>query len=370
MDATPITLDALGIQYGTDKSSLHHGYLDIYEKLFKLSRNEPIKLLEIGVLDGGSLKTWEAYFPHATIVGADINPAVRQYQTKRIEIAILDQSNLQNLVDIGIRSGPFDIIIEDGSHLWEHQTTTLKTLFPFLKPGGLYVVEDLQTNFGPLASRFRGCATISCVEYLKKLVDYRVGDEQVDIAAEEDSFLRTYGRSLGYVMFFRHACILEKSVSISAKVPKLAGQLIINTPDGNPKGFQIKAHVGKLADVVGDGQCCLNVPENLGGYIQGFELVMPPEFADNVSYRVRSSEGAWSSWTQGNVYAGTRGQSEDLTGFAIRVSGELAEDYSVAVAGQFKSASAQVVGNGQDCVGEKGVERLLGVQLALSKRSA
>jgi hypothetical protein len=67
--------------------------------------------------------------------------------------------------------------------------------------------EDLHTNFGGLAADYRGRSSISFVEYLKKLVDLRVADDQINLSGEEDPFLRTYGRNLPFVTFYRRACI-------------------------------------------------------------------------------------------------------------------------------------------------------------------
>ena len=141
-------LDLIGLKFGTDKSSASHDYLSIYERFFCHRRNDPLKILEIGVLNGASLKVWEEYFPNSRIIGADIDEGTRRFASGRIEIEIIDQSNLEDLVRLGVRHGPFDIIIEDGSHIWDHQITTLRTLFPFVRDGGFYVVEDLETNYG------------------------------------------------------------------------------------------------------------------------------------------------------------------------------------------------------------------------------
>ncbi len=112
-----LSMDAIGLRSGTDKASTDHNYLTFYERFFERLRDEPITILEVGVLNGASLKLWESYFPRATIIGADIDPTVVRFETERTRIEILDQSNVQNLVDLGIKYGPFDIIIEDGSHI-------------------------------------------------------------------------------------------------------------------------------------------------------------------------------------------------------------------------------------------------------------
>jgi RHS repeat-associated protein len=72
-----MTLDEIGLKFGTDKSSIYHNYLPFYERY----RNEPMKLLEIGVAGGASLAMWTEYFPNSAIVGADIDPEVSVTQS-------------------------------------------------------------------------------------------------------------------------------------------------------------------------------------------------------------------------------------------------------------------------------------------------
>lgn len=68
------SLDSIGLRYGTDKASPSNDFLSFYERYFEPLRGRPIKLLEIGVMDGASLRTWRDYFPNGTIIGVDINP--------------------------------------------------------------------------------------------------------------------------------------------------------------------------------------------------------------------------------------------------------------------------------------------------------
>ena len=89
---------------------------------------------------------------------------------------------------------------------------SLLTLFPFVKDGGFYVVEDLQTNYGDLSNDYRGIASDSCVNYLKKMADITVADEQMDLGSIEDPFLRTYGKT-DYITFYRHMVVIKKKAS-------------------------------------------------------------------------------------------------------------------------------------------------------------
>src|SRR5579859_423149 len=152
------SLDAIGLKHRTDKSSRGHDYLNFYETYFAPMRGEKLNILEIGIFNGASLSTWAEYFPRANIVGADINPATKRFERKGIAVEILDQSDIEQLVQVAVKHGPFDIIIEDGSHMWEHQITSLRTLFPFVRNNGIYIVEDLQTNY---RESYRGVASIT-----------------------------------------------------------------------------------------------------------------------------------------------------------------------------------------------------------------
>lgn len=124
---------------GGDKGTMHN-YIENYEKLFKPLRNREITFLEIGVDQGHSLKMWREYFPNARIIGIDIkNPTM---DVSGCEFYICDQSSKEHIDKIlGI---PFDVIIDDGSHVLQHQMLSHLYLFPKLKKGGMYIIEDIQ----------------------------------------------------------------------------------------------------------------------------------------------------------------------------------------------------------------------------------
>src|SRR5206468_3214903 len=78
---------------------------------------------------------------------------------------------------------------------------------------GHYVVEDLQTNYGVMQAQYRGAATQSCMDFLKRWMDQFVGDDLVDLTEIEDPFLRTYGRAIEFMAFHRRACVIRKRVT-------------------------------------------------------------------------------------------------------------------------------------------------------------
>jgi len=161
-------LDDLAIKYKADKSSRYHNFAAKYEKLFAGMRASASSILEIGVAQGQSVRMWADYFPNAVIHGADISEASRvcESYSNRIKFHCLDQNNLAQLKDLEQYS-PFDIIIDDGNHWWREQIFTFEALFRYLRPGGIYVVEDSSTSYWTEYMNHG----ISPVEYFKGLVD-------------------------------------------------------------------------------------------------------------------------------------------------------------------------------------------------------
>ncbi|MDZ4748612.1 MAG: class I SAM-dependent methyltransferase [Saprospiraceae bacterium] len=147
-------LTALAKVYKTDKWG-HHFYTPIYEKWFQHLRHKPISLLEIGVggytkthQGGDSLRMWKRYFYKGNITGIDIYDK-SALQENRIKIVKGDQTDRAFLTELTNADGPFDIIVDDGSHVQSHIITSFETLFPLMKPGSIYVIEDTQTSYWP-----------------------------------------------------------------------------------------------------------------------------------------------------------------------------------------------------------------------------
>jgi hypothetical protein len=120
-------------------------YFDIYHRHFERFRGHDVHVLEIGVYSGGSLRMWREYFgPAATIYGVDIDPACRSYEDDRIKIFIGDQGDPAFWAELLNDLSAIDIVIDDGSHRPEDQITSLECLLPALRPGGVYLCEDIK----------------------------------------------------------------------------------------------------------------------------------------------------------------------------------------------------------------------------------
>jgi hypothetical protein len=119
-------------------------YFEIYHRHFAKFRGREVHVLEIGVFSGGSLEMWKHYFgPKCRIYGVDIQEACRSYEDDSVKIFIGDQSD-PNFWTHFKKEVPFlDIVIDDGGHQFHQQRPTLDELLPHLRPGGVYLCEDL-----------------------------------------------------------------------------------------------------------------------------------------------------------------------------------------------------------------------------------
>lgn len=171
------SLSEIARAHGTDKEG-DHFYGRWYERFLSPLREMPVCLLEIGVggyedptAGGESLRMWKEYFPAGTVVGIDVYEK-RLPQEDRIRLVQGSQDDPGFLHDVGRRHGPFDVIVDDGSHLSSHVITSFVHLFEHLTPHGIYVIEDLQTSYWPA---FQGVDEIdepySSMGFLKALVD-------------------------------------------------------------------------------------------------------------------------------------------------------------------------------------------------------
>ena len=160
LQTTPAWKDKLSVlaeKYGCDKTpSIFHSYTPFYDELL---RNRDVKrVLEIGIgtvstmchltdyKPGASLRMWAEYFPKAYIYGLDIDHAVLINEIGgRIHSLVCDQSAEKSLLlTAELLGGNFDLILDDGSHIVEHQALTANTFIPkLLAPNGVYIIEDI-----------------------------------------------------------------------------------------------------------------------------------------------------------------------------------------------------------------------------------
>jgi cephalosporin hydroxylase len=131
----------------TDKNTIH-SYLPVYEDLMRPFKSTSKNILEIGLMDGGSIQLWRDYFDNATIYGVDIKDSIKpvHYDLKtdpRVKLFLnsnaYDKKFIENLSDV-----KFDFIIDDGPHTIESMIFCVQNYSKLLTDTGILIIEDVQ----------------------------------------------------------------------------------------------------------------------------------------------------------------------------------------------------------------------------------
>lgn len=208
------SLSELALAHGTDKAG-SHSYTGAYELHLATFRDRPVQLLEIGVggyeypqKGGESLRMWKEYFPQGRIIGLDIYDKSALAE-ERIEILQGDQGDRRYLEALAAEHGPFDIVIDDGSHLSGHVITSFRTLFPHLAESGVYVIEDIQTSYwGTYAKPYRSPGTTMAL--LKELAD-GLNYAEFDVVGYQPTYTDLWVRSL---TLYHNIAFIQKGSNI------------------------------------------------------------------------------------------------------------------------------------------------------------
>lgn len=209
----PVSLNALGLKFGTDKSTRHHAYTILYDRILSPLRvRESGKIIEIGIFGGASLRMWREWFPAGwEVIGVE-NGTLTGGKIVDVEGCLCVKANAANretMARMAKDLGPFDIVLDDGSHLGHEQIATFEALWPHVRTGGVYVIEDLhaayhQPGFGTLIMDF-------LLERLHDLNAHGHGDvadfhkdPRHDLPPEENAAaMNTYERTIERVDFHR-----------------------------------------------------------------------------------------------------------------------------------------------------------------------
>jgi hypothetical protein len=224
----PMRLWVLLSYFNSDKhADKHHHYGFTDDELFRPFKYRRVKLLEIGIggakgaygslIGGSSLLAWKAFFPFGTIVGCDIRPKA-ELTTMRTRIYEIDQSSQDQLAALQRDEGPFDIIIDDGSHMNVHQIFTFEHMLDTVIDGGLYIIEDVQTSYWPIeafGTRWDGvsighsdfCRT--CVGYFTELAKYLNHAEFVESHGVEPKLVE-FAKKIQRIAFEHNMIVIRK----------------------------------------------------------------------------------------------------------------------------------------------------------------
>lgn len=208
-----------------------HSYLHDYERFFRIYKGRKVRILEIGIQNGGSLEIWAKYFPHAeVIVGCDIDPKCRtlSYEDERISVVVGDANEASTADEIFEISKYFDIIIDDGSHESGDIVKVFARYFGHLKSGGIFIAEDLHCSYwqNTFQNTFNGGlnAPFSSVSFFKRLCDvvnFEHWGAEGRASKPFDYFSKTYDitlrdedlLSIESVVFRNSLCIVYKAES-------------------------------------------------------------------------------------------------------------------------------------------------------------
>lgn len=145
-------LATLALKYGSDKHG-HHDYCTHYERHLGYFRNQPINVLELGVggyeypdRGGAGMKMFRDYFTAAKIIGVDIHEK-KGLTDGRMKFFRGSQADPEFLHQLIKKEGAPSVIIDDASHMNKLTIESFKILFPYLMPGGVYVIEDLESSW-------------------------------------------------------------------------------------------------------------------------------------------------------------------------------------------------------------------------------
>jgi 23S rRNA U2552 (ribose-2'-O)-methylase RlmE/FtsJ len=127
-------------------------YFEIYHRHFAKFVGREVNIVEIGIYSGGSLNMWRSYFgPKCHVYGVDIQEACRAYEGDGVSVFIGDQADPTFWADFRRQVPNVDIVVDDGGHLVDQQIATLEALLPHIRPGGMYMCEDV----GGIHNRFQ-----------------------------------------------------------------------------------------------------------------------------------------------------------------------------------------------------------------------
>jgi hypothetical protein len=184
----PTELCHIMASLGSDKGKGWHNYTVLYHALFSRFRDERINIFELGIgttradlpstmgndgVPGASLRGWSTYFPRARIYGADIDPAII-FQEDRIATFWTDQRqpNAIRLLWHKVADVSFDIMIDDGLHDARANVLFFLESYARLKPGGIYVVEDVQPRDVGMIRSFAASISSACKGMIFEEIDH------------------------------------------------------------------------------------------------------------------------------------------------------------------------------------------------------
>ena len=147
----------------------YDNYFPAYETLLQKYVDRDVTIVEVGILNGGSLFMWRKFFgPKARVIGIDLNPDAREWEKRGFEIYIGDQSSDTFWTELFQKIGKVDVVIDDGGHTNRQQIITSHYAIQNINDGGLLIVEDVHTSY---FREFGNPSRYSFVNFAHRIVD-------------------------------------------------------------------------------------------------------------------------------------------------------------------------------------------------------
>ncbi|EDK72381.1 conserved hypothetical protein [candidate division TM7 genomosp. GTL1] len=204
-------------------------YLEEYGRILEQYRDNPVRLLEIGIQNGGSLEIWPKYLPNAIkFIGCDINPdcAKLRYADPRTRVIVGNANTTDTYTAIIGESATFDVIIDDGSHSSGDIIKSFCLYFPVLVEGGTFIVEDLHCSYWKEfeGGLFDPYSSISFFKLLADILNYEHwGIDTLDRLGLLKGILSHYGctipaeslAQMRSIEFINSICVIRKQPEAS-----------------------------------------------------------------------------------------------------------------------------------------------------------
>jgi hypothetical protein len=165
--------------FGTDKGT--HTYMPVYERFLGplTAQDFETRLLELGVGNGESLRMWLHLFPRGRIYALDYRDCCLVHDPR---LTVHRRFQQDPAIAFLFEPLSLDAIIDDGGHRREWQRASRDILWPCLKEGGYYFIEDILTDSWPEEmDHWRSDPDCVCAEENKKDVfgNYHRADAMV-----------------------------------------------------------------------------------------------------------------------------------------------------------------------------------------------
>ena len=236
-------------------------YLDVYDDKLRCYQKLPVRFLEIGIMNGGSLEIFSKYFSKAELLlGCDIDPMVKKlkYKNQDSNIVVIsgDVNHEETIIQI-TKHAKFDIIIDDGSHGSVDIVKAFCNYFNYLKDDGLFIIEDLHCSYW---EEWGGGIfyPLSSINFFKKLIDI-INYEHWGVQKQKDWLLREFSfnykidieklalEQIHSIEFVNSLCFIKKKPLKENQLGKrvVAGKIATVYPDALKANNQPSANLNE-----------------------------------------------------------------------------------------------------------------------------